>query len=74
MNLLIDIIISLGPIDCKSPGHGQNDGFVLYEFRYIINNMVVFANVMKKKIKENNMSTLNRLWVPPSFVSHFSKL
>ena len=34
---------SLGPIDRKFHGHGENDGFVLYE--YIINNSVVFANI-----------------------------
>ena len=34
---------SLGPIDRKFPGHGENDGFVLYE--YVINNAVVFANI-----------------------------
>ena len=34
---------SLGPIDRKFHGHGENDGFVLYE--YIINNAVVFANI-----------------------------
>ena len=33
MPSLVDIcLISLGPIDRKFHGHGENDGFVLYEF------------------------------------------
>ena len=34
-NLMIYLIISLkslGPIDRKFHGHGENDGFVLYEY------------------------------------------
>ena len=43
---------SLGPIDRKFHGHGENDGFVLYE--YIIKQFSSFCkytniSVMKKK-------------------------
>ena len=44
---------SLGPIDRKFHGHGENDGFVLYE--YIINQFISFCKytnisvMMKKK-------------------------
>ena len=34
---------SLVPIDRKFHGHGENDGFVLYEYK--LNNAVVFANI-----------------------------
>ena len=59
-------IKSLGPIDCKFRGHGKNDGYVLYE--YIIKQCSNFSKYTKyqryeKKIKENNMSTLNRKYV-----------
>ena len=55
-------IESLGPIDRKFHKHGENDGFVLYE--YIIKRCSSFRkytniNIMKK-IKEKNMSTVNR--------------
>ena len=45
---------SLGPIDRKFHGHGENDGFVLYE--YIIKQCSSFCkytniSVMKKKVK-----------------------
>ena len=54
---------SLVPIDRKFHGHGKNDGFVLYEC--IIKRCSSFCkytniSVIQKKIKENNMSTLNR--------------
>ena len=57
---------SLGPIDRKFHGHGKNDGFVLYE--YIIKQCSSFCkytniSVMKKKFKENNISTVNRKYV-----------
>ena len=57
---------SLGLIDRKFHGHGKNDGFVLYE--NTLNNAVVFCkytniSVMKKKIKENDMSTVNGKYV-----------
>ena len=53
---------SLGPIDRKFHGHGKNDRFVLYE---ILSNNAVLLQKYKhqryeKKIKENNMSTINR--------------
>ena len=45
------ILKSLGPIDRKFQGHGENDGFVLYE--YIIKQLSSFCkytnnSVMKK--------------------------
>ena len=52
---------SLGPIDRKFHGHGENDGFVLYE--YIIKQCSSFWKYTKQKIKENNMSTVNRKYV-----------
>ena len=45
---------SLGPIDCKFHGQGENDGFVLYE--YIIKQFSSFCKYtnisgMEKKVK-----------------------
>ena len=57
---------SLGPIDRKCRGHSKNDGFVLYE--YIIKQCSSFCKytiitIMKKKIEENIISTVNRKYI-----------
>ena len=56
MNIGIHVVClkSLGPIDRKFHGHGENDGFVLYE--YIITQFISFCkyiniSVMKKNVK-----------------------
>ena len=54
---------SLGPIDRKFHGHYKNDGFFFNEYKIKqFSSFCKYANisVMKKKIKENNMSTVNR--------------
>ena len=53
-NFCRHILKLLGPIDPKFHGHGENDGFVLYE--YIIKQVISFfkytnISVMKKKVK-----------------------
>ena len=49
----MNLLKSLGPIDHKFHGHGENDGFVLYE--YIIQQCSIFfkytnISITKKKI------------------------
>ena len=44
---LIDLLKSLGPIDRKFHGHGENDGYVVCVF------------LCNKKSKENYMSTVS---------------
>ena len=58
MNIGIHVVClkSLGPIDRKFHGHGENDGFVLYEYMYIIKQFgrvskYTNTDVMKKKVK-----------------------
>ena len=51
---------SLGPIDRKFHGHGENDGFVFYE--YIIKQVISFCKYKhqryEKNVKQTNMSTV----------------
>ena len=46
----MDCLKSLGPIDRKFHGHGENDGFVLYE--YIMKQFSSFLQVDKHQCYE----------------------
>ena len=70
---------SLGPIDCKLHGHGENDGFVLYEYMYIIKqfgrvckytNIDVMKKICQIKLQVNSKQKVRIVYGQYSFVSH----